>query len=557
MTSTSASQSGLSCGTSYPFGVRRPRRRRTHIGRGAAHRLHGRLLDDAAADDRHDLAIDADGSRCLEHRADGPGAELERVERQRRGHGLRRLPQRGEGGIGDQHERQPEQASPAERPIRSQCAPSTRAGRTSAAAQLTVSTAACSRRLRRPTRRRHRRRRVLESRAPRHGRASRSRWNRIDRQRRCRRLPAVCQWSPPSVTTTQPGTTVSNLSCGTAYTFAVDAYDAAGNHSPQASVTGSTAACADTQAPTAPTNVVADLADCNEHRPVLVGLQRQRRRRRLRPLSRRLAGGLDHRRRPGSSPASRATRTTRSRSTPTTPPATTRRRRWSWSRRPPARTRRRRRPRPASRASNVSQTGLTLGWNASTDNVGVTGYDVYRNGTKMATVTSTSSSQTGLACGTTYTFGVVARDAAGNSSSQGQLTASTTACSAPPPAHRRLCHLFVRAFVVRGRQLDAGSNNGHRGPNAWRGFGNIAWGSIVGGDCLYISGGSTSKTYTTPLTVGAAGSSDSSRIMILSGQDAGHNGVVILSGVSLTLSNRNYVTVDGEGSDGSTQHIRV
>ena len=69
-------------------------------------------------------------------------------------------------------------------------------------------------------------------------------------------------------------------------------------------------------------------------------------------------------------------------------------------------------------ASNVSQTGLTLTWNASTDNVGVTGYDVYRNGTKMATVTSTSSSQTGLACGTSYAFGVVARDAAGNSSPQ-------------------------------------------------------------------------------------------------------------------------------------------
>ena len=60
-------------------------------------------------------------------------------------------------------------------------------------------------------------------------------------------------------------------------------------------------------------------------------------------------------------------------------------------------------------ASNVTQTGLTLTWNASTDNVGVTGYDVYRNGTKMATVTSTSSSQTGLACGTSYSFGVVAR----------------------------------------------------------------------------------------------------------------------------------------------------
>ena len=84
-------------------------------------------------------------------------------------------------------------------------------------------------------------------------------------------------------------------------------------------------------------------------------------------------------------------------------------------------------------ASNVTQTGLTLTWNASTDNVGVAGYDVYRNDTKMATVTSTSSSQTGLACGTSYTFAVVAFDAAGNRSPQAQLNATTSACSTAAP----------------------------------------------------------------------------------------------------------------------------
>ena len=51
-------------------------------------------------------------------------------------------------------------------------------------------------------------------------------------------------------------------------------------------------------------------------------------------------------------------------------------------------------------ASSVTQTGLTLGWNASTDNVGVTGYDVYRDGAKVASAGTTASSQTGLACGT-------------------------------------------------------------------------------------------------------------------------------------------------------------
>ena len=86
-------------------------------------------------------------------------------------------------------------------------------------------------------------------------------------------------------------------------------------------------------------------------------------------------------------------------------------------------------------ASSVSQTSLTLGWSAASDNVGVTGYDVYRNGTKTATVTGLSSAQTGLVCGTSYTFTVKARDAAGNASAQAQLVVSTSACAAqtPPP----------------------------------------------------------------------------------------------------------------------------
>jgi chitodextrinase len=84
-------------------------------------------------------------------------------------------------------------------------------------------------------------------------------------------------------------------------------------------------------------------------------------------------------------------------------------------------------------ASSVTQTSLTLTWNASTDNVGTTGYDIFRNGTKTASGSSTSSGQTGLACGTLYGFGVEAYDASGNRSPRAQLNATTSACSAPQP----------------------------------------------------------------------------------------------------------------------------
>jgi chitodextrinase len=65
-------------------------------------------------------------------------------------------------------------------------------------------------------------------------------------------------------------------------------------------------------------------------------------------------------------------------------------------------------------SSNVSSSGVNLSWSASTDNVGVTGYEVYKNGSLLSTVTTTSTTVTGLTPSTTYTFRVRAKDAANN-----------------------------------------------------------------------------------------------------------------------------------------------
>jgi endoglucanase len=70
-------------------------------------------------------------------------------------------------------------------------------------------------------------------------------------------------------------------------------------------------------------------------------------------------------------------------------------------------------------ASNITATGVSLSWTASTDNVGVASYEVLRatgSGAPavVATVSRNSYAATGLTGGTTYTFSVRARDAAGN-----------------------------------------------------------------------------------------------------------------------------------------------
>lgn len=77
-------------------------------------------------------------------------------------------------------------------------------------------------------------------------------------------------------------------------------------------------------------------------------------------------------------------------------------------------------------ASGTTQTTTNLSWSASTDNVGVTGYDVYQNGTLKANVAGTTYMVTGLTASTAYTFYVRAKDAAGNASAQSNTVNVTT-----------------------------------------------------------------------------------------------------------------------------------
>lgn len=77
-------------------------------------------------------------------------------------------------------------------------------------------------------------------------------------------------------------------------------------------------------------------------------------------------------------------------------------------------------------ASNVTETTLSLTWNASTDNVGVVGYDVYQGTNNLGSVAGTSASITGLSAGTAYTFSVRAKDAAGNVSGSSNVVNVTT-----------------------------------------------------------------------------------------------------------------------------------
>ncbi|MEV5716135.1 discoidin domain-containing protein [Amycolatopsis mediterranei] len=82
-------------------------------------------------------------------------------------------------------------------------------------------------------------------------------------------------------------------------------------------------------------------------------------------------------------------------------------------------------------AGTATATSVPLTWGAATDNVGVTGYDILRNGTAVATSATTSYTDTALTPNTSYTYAVLARDAAGNTSAASTpITIKTAAGSA-------------------------------------------------------------------------------------------------------------------------------
>jgi chitinase len=130
---------------------------------------------------------------------------------------------------------------------------------------------------------------------------------------------------------------------------------------------------------------------------------------------------------------------------------------------------------PPSTPSGVTKTGATqtsisISWTASSDNVGVAGYGLYRSGSSVGSTTSTSFSFSGLTCGQSYTLGVDAYDAAGNRSPQATITATTSACSdtSPPTVPGGLSATATSATSVALAWSASSDNVGVAGYDVYR-----------------------------------------------------------------------------------------
>jgi parallel beta-helix repeat protein len=133
---------------------------------------------------------------------------------------------------------------------------------------------------------------------------------------------------------------------------------------------------------------------------------------------------------------------------------------------------------PSNLASpSKTSSSVALSWSASTDNVGVAGYDVYRGGSKVNTslITATSYTDTGLSASTAYTYTIRAKDAAGNeSASSSSLQVTTNASSGNRDAYSTI---EAESYEAMSGITNTGTYIGSFDHNDWLRYDNVDFGS--------------------------------------------------------------------------------
>ena len=164
----------------------------------------------------------------------------------------------------------------------------------------------------------------------------------------------------------------------------------------------------------------------------------------------------------------------------------------------------------------ASATSISLNWSVSTDDVGVTGYRIYRGGTQIAMATNSAYSDTGLSSSTTYTYTVCAYDAAANNSAQSGAAGATTlaagqADTQPPTAPTNLTATAVSSSQINLSWTASTDNIAVAGYEVWRGSTKVATVTTNSYSDIGLAA-STSYTYTVKAFDGASNISTASTI---------------------------------------------
>ncbi|MFF7641382.1 glycosyl hydrolase family 18 protein [Streptomyces canus] len=135
-------------------------------------------------------------------------------------------------------------------------------------------------------------------------------------------------------------------------------------------------------------------------------------------------------------------------------------------------------------ASGVSDTSVKLAWSAATDDKGVKNYDVLRDGARVATVTTTSYTDTGLTAGTDYSYTVQARDTADQTGpASGAVAVRTTGGITEPPPGDKVKLGYFTEWGVYGRNYHV-KNLVTSGSASKITHINYAFGNVKDGKCV-------------------------------------------------------------------------
>ncbi|MFF8277536.1 glycosyl hydrolase family 18 protein [Streptomyces lateritius] len=134
-------------------------------------------------------------------------------------------------------------------------------------------------------------------------------------------------------------------------------------------------------------------------------------------------------------------------------------------------------------ASDITDTSVKLTWTAATDDKGVKNYDVLRGGTKVATVTGLTYTNTGLTAGTDYSYTVVARDTADQAGpASGAANVRTTGGGTNPNPGSTVKMGYFTNWGVYGRNYHV-KNIVTSGSASKITHINYAFGNVTGGKC--------------------------------------------------------------------------
>ncbi|MBL7885727.1 MAG: fibronectin type III domain-containing protein [Flavobacterium sp.] len=149
---------------------------------------------------------------------------------------------------------------------------------------------------------------------------------------------------------------------------------------------------------------------------------------------------------------------------------------------------------PTLTASGTTQTSTVLSWSGATDNVAVTGYNIYQGAVLIGTTVSSPYTVTGLTPGTTYTFTVRAKDADGNLSvPSNAVNVTTEAPDTTPPSPPTLSASGTTSTSTVLSWSGATDNLGVTGYDVFQGAVNI--GSTTTATTFTVTGLTPSTTY--------------------------------------------------------------